>query len=260
MKSRCKSAFTLVELLVVIGVIAVLIAALLPALQLARASALRLQCTSRLRDMGLSMYLYSTEWNGKLPPFDWGHDWSYTPRLDYFPPQETWIENGWAFMRSWDGPWYNNWLKEGDNYCVFNVLIPKYVRDPKFMYCPLDRNNLFPNNYYIYGSGVRSGYTFELAKMQWDPAVGKMRPQLLKLGRRVGGKSAPDLAIGCDLADPSAGTNLYKVNHIANSRRADGTLIEGKNQLYLDGHVVWLRYEIDPAKRASNGWDDMRGW
>jgi len=66
-KSSRKSAFTLVELLVVIGIIAVLISILLPALAKARRSAKLVVCQSNLRQIGIWGLAYAADWNGVLP-------------------------------------------------------------------------------------------------------------------------------------------------------------------------------------------------
>jgi prepilin-type N-terminal cleavage/methylation domain-containing protein/prepilin-type processing-associated H-X9-DG protein len=69
--SRRIRAFTLVELLVVIGIIAILVAILLPALQKARASANAAVCLSNLRQMGTGWTMYLTENKGRLPHYIW---------------------------------------------------------------------------------------------------------------------------------------------------------------------------------------------
>jgi prepilin-type N-terminal cleavage/methylation domain-containing protein/prepilin-type processing-associated H-X9-DG protein len=60
-------AFTLVELLVVIGIIALLISILLPALGRARTRAKSVQCMAQLRNLGQSLVMYAGENRGKLP-------------------------------------------------------------------------------------------------------------------------------------------------------------------------------------------------
>ena len=74
-----RSAFTLVELLVVIGIIAVLVALLLPALHRARAQALSIQCQSNMRSVGQAMLMYANDNRMQLFPIDAGGPFAMPP-------------------------------------------------------------------------------------------------------------------------------------------------------------------------------------
>jgi prepilin-type N-terminal cleavage/methylation domain-containing protein len=62
-----RRAFTLVELLVVVGIIAILISLLLPALNQARESARRTHCAAGLHNIGVAMNVYANENKRRLP-------------------------------------------------------------------------------------------------------------------------------------------------------------------------------------------------
>lgn len=93
LKSRHPAAFTLVELLVVVSIIAVLIGLLLPAVQASRAAARRTQCASNLRQVGLAMGQFCDAHRGQFP------DTSHNQSGDV---EQSWIYTVAPFMESVD--------------------------------------------------------------------------------------------------------------------------------------------------------------
>ena len=73
-----RSAFTLVELLVVIGIIAILIAILMPALHRARENARRVQCMSNMRQLTIAWLAYANSNRGRLLSSEtWSGGWVF---------------------------------------------------------------------------------------------------------------------------------------------------------------------------------------
>jgi prepilin-type N-terminal cleavage/methylation domain-containing protein/prepilin-type processing-associated H-X9-DG protein len=78
-----RPAFSLIELIVVIGIITVLIAILLPTLHRARQQALTVKCRANLQQIGQALLIYSQN----------NHDWIYPPNrgvVDGRPKEEYW--------------------------------------------------------------------------------------------------------------------------------------------------------------------------
>lgn len=88
-KTQKSRAFTLVELLVVIGVIALLISILLPALQKAREAARSIKCGSNMRQLAMAHIMYAQANRGRFSPVNQRHS-SYTfngvTRTDVYLP------------------------------------------------------------------------------------------------------------------------------------------------------------------------------
>ncbi len=143
-RSNRNSAFTLVELLVVIAIIGLLVGLLLPAVQAAREAARRLQCSNNLKQIGLAIHNFeSTE--KKLPP---GAVWkaSGEKRGSVFVYLLPFLEQN-SLYASFDLKSANtdNTVIQGSTQLAGSVLIPTLI-------CPSDSHEsqyfgLAPHNY-----------------------------------------------------------------------------------------------------------------
>jgi prepilin-type N-terminal cleavage/methylation domain-containing protein len=73
-------AFTLIELLVVIAIIAILASLLLPSLSRAKVKGKTVRCVSNLRQLGITMGMYTADFNDRFP-FS-GRAWPHMPFVD----------------------------------------------------------------------------------------------------------------------------------------------------------------------------------
>lgn len=89
-----RSAFSFVELLVVIAVISALVAIILPAVQQARESARRTQCRNNLKQIGVAIQNYHSQHNALPPSRSYDHytSWAFLilPHMEQFNLFENW--------------------------------------------------------------------------------------------------------------------------------------------------------------------------
>lgn len=159
-RPRGRVGFTLVELLVVIAIIGILVALLLPAVQLAREAARRSSCTNNLKQIGLALHNY--------------HD-----SLKSFPPDAIWTANksGTAAQMGDQRNW--TWIalllpqmEQGALHAQINFNLPALNQTLKDGVTPI-RSVLLPSFQCPSDSPLRElpqgfGYTAYAANAGWD--------------------------------------------------------------------------------------------
>ena len=138
-RDRPPRAFTLVELLVVIGIVALLISILMPALSAARERASRTKCLANLRTLGQAMVMYASDSRSWLP--------NANPKGDT-----------------------NNY--DGTN-AVLTALNRDYIRSPAVFHCPSDDDPVpaeIDTADYVKPNSARISYDFY--SVWWMPEHG----------------------------------------------------------------------------------------
>jgi prepilin-type N-terminal cleavage/methylation domain-containing protein/prepilin-type processing-associated H-X9-DG protein len=238
---RNSTAFTLIELLVVIAIIAILAAMLLPALSAARQRAWIAVDQSNLRQLGISGRMLAGDNGDKLPDLRW------PPYGNGTPPSTPAI--------------YGNWPWDISDLFITNMF--QYGSTRNIFFCPanaaFNRDNVW--NFGVAGaSNATVASHFRITGYIWFlPGAGmnaggtrKEQPywQTNLLGSPV---NRPSQSVWCaDIvaADSSSsapyghfkvgglpGTVIQRTSFLHDTQPAGG------NQLYLDGHVKWQKWE-----------------
>jgi prepilin-type N-terminal cleavage/methylation domain-containing protein/prepilin-type processing-associated H-X9-DG protein len=248
-----KSGFTLVELLVVIGIIAVLVALLLPTLNRAREQARKTACLSNLRQIGAAILMYAQVNEGETVPLYYPYNVagkkvgidataSFGPVAGFVPPPGGPSACGAALLIA-NGLQGNgaNYLATNDVFFCPNDEYRRPFRDPVSGWGPYIQTSLGTQN-------SQSYWHWYLPERYWNRTTGVIQYSAIETANcRVNAKHAAQKMLWTDqyIPTPPADntiTDLFKNFHK-----------DGMNVLYLDGHAKFLRGSqiVEYAKRNN---------
>ncbi len=229
---HCTRGFTLVELLVVIGIIALLISILMPALSAARERANRIKCASNLRMIGAGLMLYANDNRGQYP--------------------RTVCNNALGFVAFTGAtavdPFGMGGPNPNDVTAALFLLVRNCDINPEIFTCP--SSNAEKDTLGNQPSNKRSNFTGpnNLSYSYTNPYPAD---QSIGLGYKVNGSVPADFAIAADRNDGEAALTVASNSSASeqkrlNSRNHEG---DGQNVLFNDGHVEWTNMSFVGSNR-----------
>lgn len=217
-KASQRVNFTLIELLIVIGIIAILASLLLPALNKARDRARSAKCSSNLRQVGGYLILYQDDYNNWIPPT--------TNSLH-------------------SGSYYVYWSLVLAEPCGYFAYIPATKSFPGFMYCPSQKPRAPGEN-----TDWNQSYGLKQWKAPSAPGSGTVTgynmPNKLNEIKNISGF----FLLG-DSRSNSTGMQYFSIGHNtnSNSQRVHLRHSQQANMFYADGHVAATKGEVITSQR-----------
>jgi prepilin-type processing-associated H-X9-DG protein/prepilin-type N-terminal cleavage/methylation domain-containing protein len=224
-RRRARCAFTLVELLVVIGILALLIALLMPALSSARGQAMTVKCASNLHAIGRAMQQYANDHRGKIPRGYHYDDWYRSGHI-------LWAE---AMSR-----YVNHPVEVADLSAARDAVLARQFKDIEVYQCPVFPNDQQPLDY-VSNSWTGGGGTDDAAIV-----ITKIRRSSeIVFVTEANANRFTQVFIYHDVWDPShlptTGRPGYAVQRdarVLNDQRHRGRI----NLLFLDGHASTMMF------------------